>query len=128
MSGDDERGESASLPLDGDVLLYAGATASVAPERIGPLLREAQVHLDARLETYRRSYECVFEETARAVFLVPEGHWEEVGAELDLPNREVDALRRAHGQQLKRIGSETGRRDEWETALEIREAVVVGSE
>ena len=62
----------------------------------------------------------------RAVFLVPDGHWADVGFELDLPEREVDALRRAHAQQLRRIGTRTDRREELETALEIREAVVVG--
>jgi len=120
--GDDEP----PLPLDGDVLLYTGATASVGPERIEPLLRAVQAFLRARAETYRRSYESAVVDGDRRVLLVPEGHWTEVGAEVGLPEREVDAVRRAHAQQLRRIGTKTDRREEFETALEIREAVVIG--
>ena len=116
------------LPLDGNVLLYTGATASVGPERIEPLLRRAQAYLRERAETYRRSYESAVVDGGQRVLLVPDGHWADVGAELGLPDREVDAVRRAHAQQLRRIGTETDRREEFETALEIREAVVLGEE
>ncbi|SEF93555.1 hypothetical protein [Halobellus limi] len=119
-------GEPQALPLDGDVLMYTGATASVAPERLAPLLREVQSHLDPQFEAYARSYERAHADEERAVFLVPDGHWTDVGSELGLPEREVDAVRRAHAQQLRRIGTRTDRREELETALEIREAVVVG--
>ncbi|WP_311170523.1 hypothetical protein [Halobellus ordinarius] len=116
-----------SVPLDGDVIRYTGATASVAPARIGPLLRQVQAHLSSRLDVYRRSYECALDDEERAIFLVPEGHWDELGAELGLSERAIDAARRAHAQQLRRIGSTTDRREEYETALEIREAVVIGT-
>ena len=121
-----ESADDAPLPLDGDVLLYTSATASVSPERIEPLLRAVQAHLRAQRDDYRRRYEAAFEDDDRRVLLVPTDHWASIGAELELPAREVDAARRAHAQQLKRIGSETNRREEFETALEIREAVVVG--
>ena len=114
------------LPLDGDVLLYTGATASVGPERIEPLLRTAQAYLRERREAYRRRYESAVADDGRQVLLVPDGHWDAVGAEVGLPEREVDAARRAHAQQLRRIGSKADRREEFETALEIREAVVIG--
>jgi len=125
---DDSSAEAAtaSIPFDGDVLRYTGATASVAPKRLGPLLREAQAHLGPRLDTYRRSFERVFADDEREVFLAPVGRWDDIGAELELPEHESDALRRTHGQQLRRIGTKTGRREELETALEIREAVVIG--
>lgn len=124
----DEREATAEIeiPLDGDVLLYTGATASVAPDRLAPLLREAQAHLSTKLDSYRRTYERAFAEDGRDVFLVPADHWADVASELGLPDREVDALRRAHAQQLRRLGTNAGRRDELETALEIREAVVIG--
>ena len=118
--------DDAPLPLDGDVLLYTGATASVSPERIEPLLRTVQASLRDRRDAYRRRYESAFGGDERRVLLVPTGHWASLGDELGLPEREVDAARRAHAQQLKRIGSKTDRREEFETALEIREAVVVG--
>mgnify|MGYP006914293533 CR=1 FL=1 len=122
----DDSGDDAPLPLDGDVLLYAGATASVGPERIEPLLRTVQAHLRERRGAYRRRYESAFEDDERRVLLVPTDHWASLGDELGLPDREVDAARRAHAQQLKRIGSKTDRREEFETALEIRGAVVIG--
>ncbi len=122
----DDADDEPTLPLDGDVLLYTGATASVAPERVEPLLRTVQASLRERAGTYRRSYESAFAAEDRRILLVPEGHWAEVGADLELPEREVDAVRRAHAQQLRRIGTKTDRREEFETALEIREAVVIG--
>ena len=120
-----ESRDDVPLPLDGDVLLYTGATASVSPERIEPLLRAVQAHLRERRDDYRRRYESAFEDDEREVLLVPTDHWASVGETLGLPEREVDAARRAHAQQLKRIGSKTDRREEFETALEIREAVVI---
>ncbi|WP_231554279.1 hypothetical protein [Halobellus rufus] len=122
------RGDAADveIPLDGPAIMYTGATASVAPERLAPLLREVQAHLGPRLDRYRRSYERAFADDGRDVFLVPAGHWADVAAELGLPDREADALRRAHGQQLRRLGRSAGRREEFETALEIREAVAIG--
>ncbi|MFB6091652.1 MAG: hypothetical protein ABEK02_01435 [Haloquadratum sp.] len=114
------------IPLDGDVLRYTAATASVPPKRIAPLLRRVQTHLAPRLDAYRRAHECVVDGDERAVFLAREGHWADVGDDLDLDAREVDTVRRAHDQQLRRLGTKRGRRDELETALDIREAVVIG--
>jgi hypothetical protein len=114
-------------PLDGQVLLLAAAKASVAPEEVPTLVDRAQGHLGPRLEAYRREYECVAEEDDRVVFLVEPGHWAEVGDELGLNEREVDALRRAHEEQLRRTGTVGDRREEFESALDIREAVVVGT-
>jgi hypothetical protein len=113
-------------PLDGQVLLLAAAKASLAPRRLPGLVDRAQAHLGSKLEEYRRTYECVVEEDGRAVFLVERGHWAEVGRELGLDGREVDALRRAHEEQLRRTGTVGGRREEFESALDLREAVVVG--
>lgn len=114
-------------PLDGQVLLLAAAKASVAPDHLPRLVDRAQAHLGPRIEAYRREYECVAEEDGRAVFLVEQGHWTRVGEELGLDEREVDALRRAHEEQLRRTGTAGDRREEFESALDIREAVVVGT-
>ncbi|RDI72238.1 hypothetical protein [Halopelagius longus] len=123
---DEDAVDDAELPLDGDVLVLAGAKASVAPDRLPELVRRAQRFLASRLDEYERTYETVEDDGERAVFLVPTGFWDEVGSELGLESREADALRRAHGQQLRRIGSKADRREEFVTALEIREALVVG--
>ncbi|ADQ66211.1 hypothetical protein C499_09534 [Halogeometricum borinquense DSM 11551] len=115
-----------TVPLDGDVLLLAGARASVTPNQLPDLVHRAQSYLVQRTAEYDRRFECIYDDADRSVFLVPKDHWAELGSELELENREADALRRAHEQQLLRIGTKHGRRDEFESAMEIREAVVVG--
>lgn len=113
-------------PLDGQVLILAAAKASVPAERLPGLVDRVQADLGPRFETYRRSYEAVHEADDRWVFLVPLDHWESVGDRLGLTLREREAVRRAHEEQLRRVGSETDRREEFESALDIRSAVVVG--
>jgi hypothetical protein len=58
---------------------------------------------------------------------VPTDHWADLGDAIGLSRREADAVRRAHEEQLLHCGSNENRRDEFEAALEIREAVVVGT-
>lgn len=119
---DDER----TFPIDGTVLVLTAATASVGPQRLPELLTRVQADLGSRLDEYRHAYECIAADDSRAVFLVPADHWEGVGDRLGFGRREIDAVRRAHEAQLQRLGSEAGRRDEFDTALDIRSAVVVG--
>lgn len=113
-------------PIEGQVVLLAGAKASVPLSRLPDLLELVQEHLAERLADYRHQYECVHEDDL-AAFLVPSDHWETLGAELDLDARETDAVRRAHEEQLLRIGRRTDRREEFEAALEIRTVVVIGA-
>lgn len=115
-----------TLPFDGPVLLRAGATASIAPEHLPNRLRTVQADLADRLDDYRTEYERVFADDDREVFLVESGHWEAVGDRLGFGRRETDAIQRVHEAQLERLGSATDRRDEFETALEVRDAVVIG--
>lgn len=114
-------------PIEGQAVLIAAAKASVPGDRLPALLAAVQTSLEANLETYRRRFECVAEDVDRAVFLADDGHWGELGERLGFNDRETDAARRAHTQQLRRLGSTSGRREEFETALEIREAVVIGT-
>jgi hypothetical protein len=113
-------------PLDGQVLMIAAAKASVPLHQLPTLVDRVQSDLGPRLETYRRRYEAVHESAERCVFMVPLDHWESVGERLDLTTRERSAVRRAHEEQLRRIGSDEGRSEEFESALDIRSAVVVG--
>ncbi|AUV83472.1 hypothetical protein C2R22_18995 [Salinigranum rubrum] len=115
-------------PLDGQVLILAAAKASVPAERLPDLVDRVQSDLGPRFETYRRTYEAVYESPERWVFLVPPDHWDAVGDRVGLAPREREAVRRAHEEQLRRVGSETERREEFESALEIRSVVVVGVE
>lgn len=120
-------------PFGGQVLLLAGAKASVSLADLPELVDEAAAYLDDRAEQYRRSYErAACTEAAVTglsapveVFLVPSGHWDEVGADRSLSTRETDALRRVHAEGLLRVGRAEGRESEFDAALELREAVVV---
>lgn len=114
-----------SHPIEGQVFLLAGAKASVPLERLSTLLEQVQDHLGPRVAEYERWYECVYDRNDTFAFLVEPGYWAEVGSDLDLTEREADALARAHAEQVSRLGKDLGRRDEFETALEIREAVVL---
>jgi len=116
---------SDATPLDGEILMIATAKGSVGP-RVGTLVDAVQAHLEPRIDDYRRRHEAVHESDGRVVFFAKPGHWERVGERLGLDDREIDAVRRAHAEQLRRIGRREGRESEFETALEIREPVVVG--
>jgi len=115
-------------PIDPNALMIAAATASVGAGRLPELLRAADEHLRTRRETYDRSYERVdgADDAGAATYLVPDGHWSDIGDELGVNRRETDALRRAHEQHLLRLGTKQRRRREFESALELREAVVIG--
>jgi hypothetical protein len=117
---------TAAGPIDGLVLFLTVVESSVPPSRVPELLAQVQVHLGPRVDDYRRNFECVHETADRAVFLVSSDHWETVGSDLGFDSRELDAVRRAHNEQLLRIGSDTDRREEFESALEIRDATVLG--
>ncbi len=112
-------------PIDGQMVLLAGAKASVPLERLSELLGEVQTDLGPRIDDYRWEYERVYENPERSVFLVEVGHWEEIGDRLGFERREWDAIRRAHKAQFRRIGREEGRKEEFENALEIREPVSI---
>lgn len=118
----------AGEPIDGQVLLLTAAKASVPASRLPELVDLVQADLASRLEAYRRGYECVYEDDDRCVFFVEWGHWDELGDRLGFSDRERSAVRRAHEEQLLRIGRREDRIEEFETALEIRDPVLVGLE
>jgi hypothetical protein len=114
------------LPFDGPVLVTAGALASVPLSTLPDALSTVQRHLSARTGEYRREYERVLVEADREVFLVESDHWLEIGDALGFDDRTRKAVRRTHETQLERSGSAHDRREEFESALEIRSAVVIG--
>ncbi|ADJ14331.1 hypothetical protein [Halalkalicoccus jeotgali] len=116
-----------SHPIDGQVVLLAAAKASVAGNRLPGLLERAQSKLEPDLGTYRRRYELAVETDDACCFFVPADHWETVGADLGLERREYRAIQRTHEEQLLRLGKREDRRAEFETALEVRSAAVVGT-
>ncbi|SFB69723.1 hypothetical protein SAMN05444422_101275 [Halobiforma haloterrestris] len=121
------------VPIDGQVLMLTAAKASVPADRLPDLVERAQTALEADLEEYRPEYERVYAgpgtengDGGLEAFLVEWGHWETVGEELGFERRERAAVRRAHEEQLLRLGRRADREDEFETSLEIREPVLVG--
>ncbi|MFC4247980.1 hypothetical protein ACFOZ7_13680 [Natribaculum luteum] len=113
-------------PIEGQVLLLTAAKASVPPSRLPTLVDRVQADLGPRLEEYRRQYECAYESDDLVAFFVEWGHWDDIGDRLDLEEREQAAVRRAHEEQLLRIGRRDDREEEFETALEIRDPLIVG--
>lgn len=118
----------AGEPIEGQVLVLTAAKASVPGTQLPDLIERAQAVLRPALERYRREYERLYADDDLEVFLVDWGHWEEIGERLDLNDRELSAVRRAHEEQLVRIGRRRDRESEFETALEIREPVVIGTD
>ncbi|WP_435333868.1 hypothetical protein [Haloarchaeobius sp. TZWWS8] len=114
-------------PLDGQVLLVAAAKASVPPDQLPGLVDLVQEDLRSRVDDYRAEYECVHETDEYVVFFVESGHWAGIGRRLGFDRQSYEAVRRAHEEQLYRVGSQTGRREEFDAALEIRECVFIGT-
>jgi hypothetical protein len=121
-------GPAEGLPFDGTVIVQAGALASVPLSRLPAILRPLQRHLADRIDDYRREHERVLREPDREVFLVDLDHWRSLADGLGLDERAREAARRAHETQLERSGSVHDRRAEFESALEIRSAVVIGTD
>ncbi|WP_241658436.1 hypothetical protein [Halorubrum sp. BOL3-1] len=115
-----------SYPIEGTALVKTAALASVPAARVPTLLARVQADLGPRVEAYRRRYERIAAEPDRETFLVEPDHWETVGDRIGLSERERDAVARAHEAAVERIGSGCGRREEFDTALEIRSGVVIG--
>lgn len=116
----------ADSPIEGQIVLLAGAKASVPAARLPDLLDRVQADLGPRLDDYRTRYEAVEEADDAVSFFVGTGHWAEVGARLGFDDRETDAVRRAHHEQIRRAGRRADRADEIETGFEIREGAVIG--
>ncbi len=120
-AGDDAGGH----PIGGTALLKSAALGSVPADRLPELLGRVQVELAPQIDEYRRRYERVESDPGREAFLVERGHWDGVAARLGLSDRERDVVARAHATAVERLGTDAGRRKEFETALEIRSAVVI---
>lgn len=113
-------------PIGGEVLLVTAAEASVPGRRVPELVRRVQADLRPRLGEYRQRYETVHETADACYLLADPDHWEDIGDRLGLDDRETDAVRRAHTEQLLSAGRREDREAEFEAAVEIRDAIVIG--
>lgn len=132
MSGDDgtdgevdETPDESSHPIEGQIVMLAGAKASVPVQKLPDLLEQVDEELSERTEAYERTYEQIHAADGREYYAAESGHWVDVGVETGLGSREADAVRRAHEEQLLRAGRRADRREEFETTLEIRDVVVL---
>lgn len=114
-------------PIDGRVVTLTAAKASVPPARLPTLAERAQAVLGPRREYYRRGYERLYADDTLEVFLVEADHWDALADDLDVTDRELSAIRRLHEEQLVWVGRRADREAAFETALEIRTAVCLGS-
>lgn len=117
----------AGEPIEGQVLLVAAAKASVPAKRLPDLVDLVQAELASDLESYERRYELAHEAPEFRAFFVEDGHWGEIGDRLGFDRRETDAVRRAHHEQLRSVGRREDRDEEFESALEIRDCVLIGT-
>jgi hypothetical protein len=113
-------------PIESQILLVAGAKASVTLTQLSELLARAQDYVRPRAETFERQFERIDGPDGLAFYLSTDSYWNEVGDALELTDREVDAVRRAHAEQFRRAGRRLGRIDEFESTLEIRDVVTTG--
>jgi hypothetical protein len=112
-------------PIEGQVVLLAGAQASVTLTHLSDLLERVQHHVaDSRAE-YDREYERIPACGDADYYLTDQDRWDAIGRRLELEDREIDAVRRTHAEQFRRDGRRQDRREEFETALDIRDVVAI---
>lgn len=116
-----------SSPIEGQIVLLAGTQASVPLNQLPDLLEQVQTYLRANRETYDRGYERISGPREADYICVESGHWDTIGGELGLSEREQDAVRRAHVSQFARDGRRLDRTEEFETTLEIRDVLAVSA-
>lgn len=116
---------SVSHPIEGQVLLLAGAQASVTLTHLSDLITRANEHVSTQQADYEREFERIDDPEGPVYYLVDGSYWEGVGTTLGLERREVEALRRVHALQFQRAGRRLDRLEEFETAMEIRDVVAM---
>lgn len=121
----DETVAESQHPIEGQIVMLAGAKASVPVQKLPDLLDQANEELLARREAYERTYEQIHAADSREYYAAESGHWVDLGIEGNFSSREADAVRRAHEEQFLRAGRRADRREEFETTLEIRDVVVM---
>ncbi|WP_435119018.1 hypothetical protein [Halolamina sp. C58] len=116
------------VPFDAAVLQQVAGSDGVDPRTLPELLGRVEAHLTGSRASLRRQFESPYSDESRELFFVPPDYWEGVASTLSLTPQEALTVRQAHERQLLRIGAETRRGAEFDAALDIRTAVVVGRE
>jgi len=116
------------VPFDAAVLQQVAGGDGVDPRTLPELLGRVEAHLTESRASLRRRFESPYSDDRRELFFVPPDYWEGVASTLSLTPQEALTVRQTHERQLLRIGAETRRGSEFDAALDIRTAVVVGRE
>jgi len=87
-------------PIEGQIVVLAGAQASVPLSTLSELIERTQRHLVERRATYERRFERIDGTDDAVFYLVDDGRWETIGEALGFDGRELDAVRRTHESQL----------------------------
>ncbi|GCF14264.1 hypothetical protein Harman_21990 [Haloarcula mannanilytica] len=117
-----------SYPIEGQIVLLAGTRASVPLDQLPDLLERVQSYLRANRASYEREYERINGPRTADYVCVESGHWETIGTETGLNDRERDAVRRAHVAQFERDGRRLDRSEEFAATLEIRDVLAITAE
>ncbi|WP_435100188.1 hypothetical protein [Halarchaeum sp. P4] len=110
---------SLALPDDAD------SSAAVSRAHLERLLNRVAEYLRGSERNLARRYERVVAADDGDVHLTDEAFWARVGDALRYDDAETAAVRRAHEATLLLAGDQQGRRAEFESALDIRSAVVL---
>ena len=112
-------------PFPEEVLLLTAGDGLVHPGRLPELLSVVQADLSLRLQEYRENHECAYEDDHLVAFFVAGDHWRAIADRLGFETGAVDATRSAHARLLVGLGADVGRTDEFETALDVQDCVVI---
>lgn len=108
-----------------DALAAAADAAGLDAADIDRLAARAAAYLGGRSRNLERRYERALTADDGVVLLADTDFWDRVGDALRFEDDETAALRRAHEATLTLAGARAGRDAEFESALEIRTAVVL---
>lgn len=117
--------EEVNHPIEGQIVLLAGAKASVSLVQLSDLLADAQAYLATELDDYERRFEQIDAYGVGTYILADEGYWERIGDAMECTQRETEAVARTHAAQFERDGRRMDREGEFETILEIRDVLMV---
>ena len=117
-----------AVPFDATVLQQVAHGDGIPPRELPELLGRVDAHLTDSLASLQRRFESPYSDERRTLFFVPPDYWEGLASVLQLSPDEQRAVQQVHERQLLRIGAETRRGSEFDAALDIRTAVVVGLE
>jgi hypothetical protein len=112
-------------PFPEEVLLLTAGEGVVTPAQLPEILSVVQADLSLRLDEYRNAHECAYEDDDLVAFFVATDHWRSIASRLGFETGAVDATRFAHAHYLLGLGSDVGRQDEFERALDVQDCVVI---